>query len=61
MESYELLNDFTRALAELEEALKLPAEHDVMKAAFSIGWINEEEVWLGMLASRNKMAHTYSV
>ncbi len=29
------------------------------KQAFTNGWINEEDVWLGMLTARNIMSHTY--
>lgn len=98
MGSRELLKEFKKALAQMKDALGLPAENDVikagciqyfeftfelawkttkriaeeegladcnspksaLKAAFSNGWINTEEVWLDMLSSRNKMSHTHS-
>lgn len=31
----------------------------VLQKGFELGWIEEEEVWLKMLKSRNLMSHTY--
>lgn len=93
-----LLVDLQKAIAQLEYALAMESDNDVMKAgciqyfefcfelawktvkayandqgmsdcnsprsalkvAFKMEWITDEEVWLDMLSSRNKMSHTYN-
>jgi nucleotidyltransferase substrate binding protein (TIGR01987 family) len=48
---------FKRALE--IEGIKCQTPRETLKAAYQIGWIDVEELWLQMLDDRNMTSHTY--
>lgn len=40
------------------QAAKTP--RDAFKAAFKIGWIQSDDVWMAMINDRNQTSHTYN-
>ena len=58
--SFELAWKTIKRFAEEEGLADCNSPKSALKTAFGVGWIEEEEVWLEMLFSRNKMSHTYS-
>lgn len=57
---FELAWKTIRCVAQDEGFVDCNSPKSALKVAFSNGWIDSEELWLNMLASRNRMAHTYS-
>jgi len=41
------------------EGLECASPRQAFRAALSLGWIADEEVWLDMLEDRNRTSHTY--
>lgn len=58
--SFELAWKTIKRIAEEEGLADCNSPKSALRAAFSNGWIEMEEVWLDMLSARNKMSHTYS-
>jgi nucleotidyltransferase substrate binding protein (TIGR01987 family) len=58
--SFELAWKTVKRFAEEEGIGDCNSPKSSLKSAFSSGWITDEEIWLDMLMSRNRMAHTYN-
>lgn len=56
--SYELAWKALRAHL-LVEGIDVASPREAFSRAYVQGWINGEEVWLAMLADRNRTSHTY--
>ena len=58
--TFELAWKTVKRVAEEDGLSDCNSPKSAFKAAFISGWLHEEDVWLDMLTSRNKMSHTYS-
>ncbi len=59
--SFELAWKTVKRFAEEEGMGDCNSPKSALKSAFASGWISDEEIWLDMLMSRNRMAHTYNL
>lgn len=57
--SFELAWKTIKRFAEDDGIADCNSPRSALKIAFSNTWVNNENIWLDMLMSRNKMSHTY--
>ncbi len=58
--SFELAWKTIKCIAEEHGVLDCISPKSALTHAFRSGWLDEEAVWLDMLAARNRMTHTYN-
>ena len=58
--TFELAWKTIKRIAEEDGFPECNSPKSAFKVAFTNGWLQDEEIWLEMLSSRNKMSHTYS-
>ncbi len=44
----------------IDEGVIVQTPREVLKEAFKLGYLEDEELWLDMLSDRNSMIHTYN-
>ena len=57
--SFELAWKTIQACADDAGMRDVGSPKSCLRHAFKMGWVTDETVWLSMLESRNRMAHTY--
>lgn len=58
--SFELAWKTIKCIADEHGVQDCASPKAALKHAFRTGWLDDEAVWLDMLAARNRMSHTYS-
>lgn len=58
--SFELFWKALKALLLEVGGIRISSPRQVLKEAFSLGWINEEQKWLDLLDARNLTSHVYN-